>query len=554
MRVLVMLLKRSCFACVLAGILAMAGGGITVALLALINHVVLSGDYSAKMVWLFVSLTIARLLASGIGHIVIVRLSARSTYEMSMDLVFRIMQVPLRRLEEIGQPRLMAIFSRDIAVVSNLIVVMPYQLVNLIIIIGSLVYLGILSGQVCVGIMVIGGLGIVSFSLPIMYARRYFYLAREENDSLHKHFRSVIEGAKELKLHCSRQHIFVRHVLEKVALNVRKYKVKGTSIYAVASHWNRLLFFVYVGLLIFTAPSFLKIGPAGLAGYILVLLYMMAPIEAIQNAIPAIVGAEVALKRLEDFDLSLVEEPPGLNEDSLVNKLHKCNTLRLEQVVYSYRNSEDDSHFRLGPLSLTLSRGEVVFLVGGNGSGKTTLVKVLVGLYRPEAGEIYFDDVRITDEIIELYRQQFSVVFQDFWLFESLFGLQEDSDLDRDANRWLEVLELQDKVKVEEGVLSTIQLSRGQQKRLALLTGLMEDRPFYVFDEWAADQDPVYKRVFYEEILPNLKNQGKAVLVITHDDRYWHLADRLVKLDSGQMSYRNLFTERPSYSRNSVVP
>ena len=159
-----------------------------------------------------------------------------------------------------------------------------------------------------------------------------------------------------------------------------------------------------------------------------------------------------------------------------------------------------------------------------------------------------------TDEIIELYRQQFSVVFQDFWLFESLFGLQEDSDLDRDANRWLEVLELQDKVKVEEGVLSTIQLSRGQQKRLALLTGLMEDRPFYVFDEWAADQDPVYKRVFYEEILPNLKNQGKAVLVITHDDRYWHLADRLVKLDSGQMSYRNLFTERPSYSRNSVVP
>lgn len=544
MRTVKMLFKQSPSLFVLATLLTIAGGGVTVGLLAVINRVLKNGSYSAMMVWLFIALCLTRILTSSIGHMLIIRLSEGATHDMSLRIVSQILQAPFREIEKIGHHRLMAILGKDITIISGVVVMTPYQLVNVIIVLGSLVYLGIISWHVCFGILVVGGFGIASFSLPIILARRYIHLAREETDSLHKHFRSAIEGIKEFKLHQPRQDAFIRYILRETASKVKKYQIRGITIYALASHWNRLLFFIYVGLLIFVKPSLVEIRPAELMAYILVLLYMMAPLEAIQNALGAFIQADVAIKRVRNFGLSLIEEKPDSNVDLSTNDLRKYNTVRLEGIVYSYHTPEDDSHFKLGPISLTFNSNELVFLVGGNGSGKSTLVKVLVGLYKPDEGEIYLDDMLITDKELGRYRQQFTVVFQDFWLLESLLGLEGHRDLDRDANRWLELLQLDKKVKVKNGNLSTVELSRGQKKRLALLTGLMEDRPFYVFDEWAADQDPVYRQVFYKEVLPNLKKRGKMIIVITHDDRYWHLADRLIKFDSGQISdIRSLYSE-----------
>jgi len=125
-------------------------------------------------------------------------------------------------------------------------------------------------------------------------------------------------------------------------------------------------------------------------------------------------------------------------------------------------------------------------------------------------------------------------VFADFFLFEALLGLTSPA-LDRRAQAYLQRLALTDKVRIEQGRLSTLDLSQGQRKRLALLTAYLEDRPVYVFDEWAADQDPFFKNVFYMELLPELKASGKTIFVISHDDRYYHLADRLIKLEDGQV-------------------
>jgi putative ATP-binding cassette transporter len=107
--------------------------------------------------------------------------------------------------------------------------------------------------------------------------------------------------------------------------------------------------------------------------------------------------------------------------------------------------------------------------------------------------------------------------------------------LDRRAHEYLERLHLNHKVTIKDGVFSTTQLSQGQRKRLALLCAYIEDRPFYLFDEWASDQDPLFKEVFYTQLLPELRSLGKAVLVITHDDRYFGVADRLIKLDYGRI-------------------
>jgi putative ATP-binding cassette transporter len=200
--------------------------------------------------------------------------------------------------------------------------------------------------------------------------------------------------------------------------------------------------------------------------------------------------------------------------------------------VFRYGAGEDE--FGIGPIDLVFRSGEVVFIVGGNGSGKTTLVKLIAGLYVPDAGQLRLGDTLITPENLDWYRQHFSVVFSDFHLFDVLLGVFR-ADVDDTSNRYLARLELDHKLHVSNRTFSTTALSQGQRKRLALLTALIEERPICVFDEWAADQDPRYKEVFYSSLLPDLRARGKTVIVITHDDRYFAAGDRVVKLDDGRI-------------------
>jgi len=242
----------------------------------------------------------------------------------------------------------------------------------------------------------------------------------------------------------------------------------------------------------------------------------------------------VALEKLEDIGLSLAahpaeEPPPGRPGDT-----SSFETLELARVTHSYHQEKEDRNFMIGPISLEFRHGELVFLVGGNGSGKSTLAKIITGLYPPESGAIFLDGRPITNQNRDDYRQMFSAVFSDFHLFEDLLGL-DAVNLDAEAHDYLVQLHLHHKVKIEKGSFSTTALSQGQRKRLALLTAYMEDRPFYLFDEWASDQDPLFKELFYTQLLSDLKDRGKTVLVITHDEKYFHLADRLIKLEEGKV-------------------
>jgi putative ATP-binding cassette transporter len=247
-------------------------------------------------------------------------------------------------------------------------------------------------------------------------------------------------------------------------------------------------------------------------------------------------NAEVALKKVESLGLSL--EASAVEKEALLGQKAspEWRSIELAGVAHSYRRENTQGDFTLGPIDLNIKPGELVFLTGGNGSGKTTLAKLITGLYAPESGTIYLDGKAVTDESRDEYRQYFSMVFTDFFLFDTLLGL-ESPTIDEKAQGYLEKLELDHKITVRDGVLSSTDLSQGQRKRLALLTAYLEDRPIYVFDEWAADQDPVFKEVFYRHLLPELKAKGKTVLAITHDDRYYSLADRVVKLYYGKLEY-----------------
>jgi len=245
--------------------------------------------------------------------------------------------------------------------------------------------------------------------------------------------------------------------------------------------------------------------------------------------------ANVALDKVNQLGVTLAQ---GSTEECPIDQ-HEAEitfeNLELVNVMHSYHRETEDSHFALGPINLNFRPGELVFLVGGNGSGKSTLAKIITGLYVPESGEIRLDGKAVTDKNRDNYRQLFSAVFADFYLFENFLGIH-SGNVDEQAKMYLDQLHLSHKVKVKDGVLSTTAVSQGQRKRLALLTAYLEDRAFYLFDEWAADQDPLFKDVFYTQLLPELKARGKTVLVISHDDKYFHVADRIIKLDYGKLA------------------
>jgi putative ATP-binding cassette transporter len=286
-------------------------------------------------------------------------------------------------------------------------------------------------------------------------------------------------------------------------------------------------------------PTVTTIDAKTLTGFALALFYMLIPLGDIIILYPTIARANIAMDKINSLGLSLTAAK--LEEDSQPPRPLSFTKIELRGITHSYHRESDNKSFTLSPMDLTFHAGELVFLVGGNGSGKTTLAKLICGLYTPESGEVRLNDEPVTDQTRDRYRQLFSVIFSDFYLFENLLGLAAE-ELDARAEAYIKQLQLHHKVQIQDGALSTIELSQGQRKRLALLTAFLEDRPFYIFDEWAADQDPFFRDVFYLHLLPELKAKGKTVLVISHDDRYYSLGDRIIKLDYGKIEFDCVIT------------
>lgn len=499
---------------------------------------------------LCVLVTIARVASLSL----LALLSQGVVKNLRLELSRRILATPLARLEGLGAHRLLAALTDDINALAQALMFVPALFINGSIVVGALAYLAWLDLDLFLMLLVAVVVGTVSYRLPTRLGTRRFLEAREQQDALFGHFRGLTEGIKELKLHRRRRSVFVEMV-EATAEALRRLRVGATVIYGTAAAWGHLLFFVVIGVLLYARPSFVQADRGILVGYTLVILYMMTPLQSLLDNFPTLSRAKVAVDKLHTLGLTLAPEEPVLvaaEGDDYPAGDAPFEHLALDAVTHTYHQEGQDLGFRFGPVDFTLRPGELVFLVGGNGSGKTTLAKLLVGLYRPEGGEIRVDGRPVAEDDADDYRQLFSVVFADFYLFERLLGLDRP-DLDQEARRYLDELGIAHKVRIEDGKLSTVDLSQGQRKRLAMLNAYLEDRAVYVFDEWAADQDPVFKEVFYREILEGLKRRGKAVVVISHDDRYYHLADRIVKLEEGQLEYDGSFGELASRRATSPV-
>jgi len=548
MKVFQLLLKLSKTRTLLAILAGSIGAICSTLLITIISVTLTQHRLDSTLIYYFIVVAVLMIVSKIISQSILTRLGQQAIFDIRMELSRRILATPYRHLEEMGGHKLLPLLTDDIASITNALINIPYFCINCIAIVACLVYIGYLSTLALLFVVVFVVFGCLVYQLIIQRGRRYIVSAREEEDTLFRHIRSLLDGIKELKLNQQRRHAFVNKMLIPTAQTYHKKNIRGIGFFNAANRWGESLFLLCIGLLIFSSLGFFPLQTTILSGTALVVLYMQSPLEGLMSILPLIIQGQVALTKIERLNLSRDEEERG---NGPVEPLQETvYTITLENIQHSYWHEHEETHFSLGPINLQLRSGEITFLIGGNGSGKTTLAKVLVGLYSPEAGVISLNTTTVTETNKEWYRQHFSMVFSDFHLFDQVLEQHPSKYLDKQAADYLEQLQLGNKVSIQDGFFSTTELSQGQRKRLALLVAYLEDRPVYIFDEWASDQDPVFKNIFYSQILPDLKSRGKAIMVITHDDHYFHCADTLLKLDSGTLV--TITHETLANSRNEV--
>jgi putative ATP-binding cassette transporter len=512
-------------------------GLLSAGVLALINYVVHHpSDHSLLVLLGFVGLVASKILANLGSQVLLVRFSQDTILDLSLSLCAKILRAPLLRSEQRGANHILVTLTDDVSWVTWAIQCFPSFLMNGALVLGCGIFLAWLSWSVFLAVLGVAVVSVVVHQWLHTSVRDIIAASRDARAELFQRFRSLTDGLKELLMHQARRQEFVDEEVRGAAELYRKTNLEATRIQALLGAWNAVSLYSLIGFIIFLFPSFGLISSEALTGYIVAMIYMMGPISSIISTAPTLERGQVALENIERLGISLDVCPEDVQTRDLIGLEPESSPIvQWTDVVFSYGQDTDaETPFTLGPISLELCPGELVFIIGGNGSGKSTLVKVLSGLYQPLRGDVRLAGTMITDANREWYREHFSVIFSDFYLFKKLLG-HSDSQVHSLAPQYLRLLHLDHKVTVRDRTFSTLDLSQGQRKRLALITAYLEDRSIYVFDEWAADQDPQYKEVFYKTLLPDLRARGKTVIVITHDDRYFHLGNQVIKLDDGKI-------------------
>ncbi|HEX6642427.1 MAG TPA: cyclic peptide export ABC transporter [Thermoanaerobaculia bacterium] len=444
-------------------------------------------------------------------------------------LVDKIRRCDLGPLEEIGRTMIYASISKDTTTISqaSLVLVMSAQFSILlfftalyVLVLSPLAFL--LTGLCTVAIVI----GYRSRILKIM--AQMAQSARKENE-LFDTLTHMLEGFKEVRLNRARSDALFRRFTE-VSRSVAE--LKSTSMAKISTTFvlSQVWFYLLLGVIVFVVPRLSLTFTEQVMAVTTAVLFMVGPITSLVGAAQNLAGADAAVGNIAAIEQILDKSlSPFVDE---VQPWSKFRTITFDDVVFHYGN-EDGGTFTVGPIDLTIHAGETLFIAGGNGSGKSTLLKLITALYFPSRGTIRIDGKELTPDRYDSYRSLFSTVFTDFHLFRRLYGLYDVSQAEIDRN--LALIELQDKTGVVDSEFETLDLSGGQRKRLSLLVSLLEDRPIVVFDEVAADQDPNFRRKFYKELLPLLKSQGKTIVAVTHDDKYFDEADRLLKMDEGRL-------------------
>jgi putative ATP-binding cassette transporter len=529
-------LLRPYWKLVLCGILlGLVGGASVASLLAVVNKGLYAGSGDVgSLIASFAGLCVLIVIGSVGSDISANVVGQKIVASLRKSLAAKILMAPIDQLESYPAHRLIPVLTKDVDAISDFAFFFPAFLVSGVVVAGCLVYLAVLSWPLFLVTAALIALGSFAHFRARQRGMAGFNLARQYEDDLQKHYRTIAEGAKELRLHRPRRHHVHADLIQRTVDRISDVQISAINLLVTARALGTVMLFMVIGTALVLRPLLWPDSPPSVSsGFVLVLLFMRGPIDQLIGMLPSLGRAQVAMRRIADLSERFATAEQDLLEHPAEAMTDQIESIELRGVSYSFQAAANETSFVLGPVDLRIRRGEIVFIVGDNGSGKTTLIKLLLGLYVPDHGQLLRDGVPVVGATRDDYRQLFTTVFADYYLFDTL--LKQADQAPEGAQRYLDRLELAHKVSVENGVFSTTNLSTGQRKRLALVNAWIEGRPVLVFDEWAADQDPAFRHVFYTELLADLKRLGKTIIVISHDDRYFHCADRLVRLRNGRL-------------------
>lgn len=471
------------------------------------------------------------LFARSFSQIMLLRVSMDVATDLRIKIYHRIARAPIVQLERMGSPKLIAALTTDVARIVTGARMLPDLLINIVTLVGMLGFLLYMNAAVFWFVMGAIVFGVVSYQIPMYFGNRYFVRSRHVADDLQESIRALIYGAKELKLNQDKRASFFDELLIAHERKILRYDKRGFTIVRAAMNYGDLISFFVIGAITFVFVNYHSVSTTELLGVIMALLYVTGPVTSILNFIPQVIVARVSLNKMTQ----ILDELPEEEAEQHPAQDFEWQSVVFEDVRYQHPHADEGRGFQVGPVSLELERGQVTFIVGGNGSGKSTLSKLMTLHYLPQSGSIRFGGVEVGPQTLVSCRQQIGAIFTDYYLFDRLLGLGGVAMEER-IKGYLSALKLDHKVSIKDGRFSTLALSDGQKKRLALLVAMLEDKNLYLFDEWAADQDPVFKQVFYQTLLPELRARNKAVVVISHDDRYFDVADKVLVMEDGRLA------------------
>ncbi|MBO9509230.1 cyclic peptide export ABC transporter [Thalassospira sp. A3_1] len=465
-------------------------------------------------------------------------------HQLRLGMFDRVRKAAPDTLARVGQGAVQTALTQEMQTVSAALPLMLNGVQQVVLIICVAAYLAWLSTFAFVMISV---LAIVVSTIHLQRIRKINDATRDAIDDENLLFgglSDLLHGFKEVKMNSRRRAALLG------ALNDRSIRARDTKS-VVKAQWSRefaliqLAFYGMMAAMVFIVPIFTSDYHDVAVQTTTAALFMIGPIGAVVAAVPSFTDSDVALRKIKDIDDQLEDALDAQHAQEATNGTSSLETLEkfqdalgniteisLRDVRFAYPGTSDSPGFAVGPINATFKKGEITFITGGNGAGKSTIIAVLTGLRPAAGGSIMVNDCPVPTDALQLYRDHFATVLSDYHLFRELYGI-DDIDPKR-VETLLKQMEIDDKVELDDNAFSTTSLSQGQRKRLALIAALLEEKPVLVLDEWAADQDPHFRSVFYEKILPSLRKQGKIIICVTHDDRWFDTADTIYHVRDGE--------------------
>lgn len=461
------------------------------------------------------------------------RLMQRIIHQLRVDMSRKIIQAPYEEIEN-NEAKLLPILTSDIDRIAQYISTLPAVTTGLATVIGILAYMVWYSPMLSLATIFLFTIIFILTKVALPLIRKYSHGARGHLNHLFAHFEGLVLGIKELTLNRKFSKSFVDDHIIPTSSTQMRYYLKESVVGSIVNKSTDLVLLLGMGVLVVVIFQTQFVTLEFFGKYLTIVLFTIAPLSSATGFLRSLKNAEVIFNHIEQVGISLEKSYQHTEEIENEDWKESEPLIQVNQLEHTYYHADEDQHFKLGPLDFDVKKGESIFLVGGNGSGKTTLAKLILGLYKPKGGEINYRGVTISTENLSYYRSRFSAVFTDSYVFQELDHIDPDL-LEEKGKELIGMLELTKKVKIENKKFTTTRLSDGQKKRLSLISSILEDKEVYLFDEWAANQDPYFKEIFYDKILAYLREKKKTLIVITHDDRYFHLADRVLKLQDGKL-------------------